>query len=339
MRETRSNRQQRNPRALSVGGQEGFTLLELLVVIAILAGTAFIASGSFWHVREKSEEALVRPEMQEIARALRQFRQDTGYFPKEGPFALDLDTSIGGKVGEDGLPSQVRDLYSTNPDALRRWFYSPANFYQLLTSVSPLAGGGTDHPLAEWDPEAGRGWRGPYLGGFRDGYVDIGDDINRDLNDTSLPDGQKADNVIGDPTAVDNSAIPDVNGLADPFVYKPVAGGGSGVDDTLLDWNLLHRPADMSDAEEVKKWEAGKRGQWGRPYLLLRVDSKTQCVSDNEDCKEACVNLRDNQCGSDNICWYLVSMGPDGKYWAFDDKCSDNDDIILQVDRSPNPNP
>lgn len=221
-------------------GQSGFTLLELLVVVAILAGTAFIASGTFRGVSEHAEERLVRAEMQEIAKALRQFRQDTGYFPKEGPFELAIDD---GNVGDDGLPDQAMDL---GDDALRRWFYSPANFYQLLTATSPLADGDADddndHLLAKWNAETGRGWRGPYLNGFRDGFVNIGENIDSGM------------------------VVTDVVGIADPFSHSPAG--------SYYEW---------SRTSSDENWVAVPK--WGRPYLFMQVGGRWSLVSMGPDGK------------------------------------------------------
>lgn len=245
----------------AVGGQKGFTLLELLVVVAILAATAFVATGTFSGVAEHAEERLVRAEMQQIVQALRQFKQDTGYYPKEGPFAL------GATAGQEVTDADLAAVTHSGGSAAERtrWFNSPANFYQLL--VGPLLSAHVQG-LEQWNAETGRGWRGPYLSGFRDGFVDIGDDINPDQNGSA-----------GNPATVAVSAVPDVDGLADPFNQRPVAGGGSEVDSTLLDWSSRARP----NRTELSRW--------GNPYLLLTIDGVRT----------------------------LVSMGPDGIYGNDDD--------------------
>jgi len=243
-------------------GQRGFTLLALLVVVAVLAATAFIASGTFRGVSDDADERLVRAEMQEIAKALRQFRQDTGYFPRQGPFALN--TAASAPNDESVIDADLQTVaHSGGTAAARaRWFNSPANFYQLL--VDPLL---SDHVqgLEQWNAETGRGWRGPYLSGFRDGFVDIGDEINPD---------QLGEN--GDPTTVVVAAIPDVNGLADPFLAPPVPGGEATVNNNLLDWaSLVHANPNRVPLS-----------RWGGPYLFLQIGGR----------------------------WSLVSMGPNGKY-------------------------
>lgn len=235
---------------------QGFTLLELLVTVAILAATAFIATSTFMGVSEHANDQLVRVEMQEIAKAIRQFKQDTGYYPKTGPFEIDLADTGAGEVTDACLPSYLSSLSN---DEKERWFYSPANFYQLITSTSPL--NGTTHQLEKWNSETGRGWRGPYLNGFAEGYLDIRDGINGTIggSPTAL-----AGNKAGDPIVGTN--IPDVEGIADPFEYRAEKDGGN----TLLDWSATH-----SGGTE--------REVWGRPYLVFDWDTKPWIMSMGPD--------------------------------------------------------
>lgn len=217
-------------------GQQGFTLLEMIVVIALLAAVAYIATGAFQNVIDTSDEQLAYSEMREIASAIRQFRQDTGYYPGEGPFGLS----------SDGVGGQIAD-----PTEGQEWFKSPANFEQLFEEPT------TDNAIPDkvfpdpdctncvmrWNPETGRGWRGPYLEGFAEGYVDISDDVNGD------PTGSPVE------TAPPSTHIPDVPGIADPFEYRAETVSGN----TLLDWDMI-----SGDTLET----------WGRPYLYF-YDSTT----------------------------------------------------------------
>ncbi|MCG8428273.1 MAG: prepilin-type N-terminal cleavage/methylation domain-containing protein [Chromatiales bacterium] len=221
--------------------QGGFTLLEMLVIITLLAAIAAIASGTMYRVAETANDQLVIAEMQEIAKAIRQFKQDTGYYPKQGPF--DLEGS--GSIPLSNLPS-----YAGSSDAAkRRWFYSPANHYQITGSQSPLLG--TDHLLESWMPESGRGWRGPYLTGFAEGYLDIRDGINGGTG-------------AGDP--LDGTNIENVDGIADPFEHRTekVSSG-----DTLLDWS--------------REVDGREREVWGRPYLVFGLDDSPWIVSMGPD--------------------------------------------------------
>lgn len=224
-------------------GCRGLTLLELLIVASILAAIAFIATGMYTGVRTETDSRLVRTEMQEIAKAIRQFKQDTGYYPKTGPF--NLVGHDGGLVPYGNLPSYV----GANADL---WFYSPANFHQLVSRVSPLRG--TGHPLEKWNPETGRGWRGPYLRGHTDGYLDIRSGIS---------DGTPAGNSNG--YLLDGGNIPDVEGIADPFEYPALRNGG----DTILDWSVSPGGTE--------------RNMWGRPYLVFDWNTKPWLVSMGPD--------------------------------------------------------
>ncbi len=179
-----------------IHGQQGFSLLELLVVVAILVAVSFIATSVLTGVDQDAQEQVTRVQMVEIAKAIRQFKADTGYYPKQGAF--DLEPSFGGgTVPIASLPAHA----GADNAARTRWFYSPVNLEQLWRN--PLAG----EPLGTWNPDTGRGWRGPYLTGFDDEVeLDIHDGIN---------DGTAAGNPAGDPFA--GTLIPDVDGLRDAF--------------------------------------------------------------------------------------------------------------------------
>lgn len=293
----------------AVRNNKGFTLLELLVVVAILAAVSAIGSGAYWHVNDDVNVKLAHAEMQEIAAAIKRFKQDTGYYPKEGPFGL-ADDATGGVIQYGHLPfwaGNSDDSTNSTDSEKERWFKSPANFYQLTSTESPLADAG--HMLATWNAESGRGWRGPYLQGFRDGYVDISDSIN----------GTDDDEWNNDPTeiAAADDGIPDVLGIADPFEAREVTEAGGAVDGNLLDWSRLRRESLSDPAGFVERGEHDEREWWGRPYLFFQnVDT----YSDG---------------GVVEMHYFLVSAGIDGAYDTNqynDDLTHDTDDIILLIE-------
>ena len=187
-----------------------FTLLELVIVVGILtalAGSAVLLIGP---AEEQARSQLSQVELARLRDAILQFHTDTGHLPNQGPFAL---TNDGGSVPP--------------PPEGATWFYHPSNLQQLY--VNPLAG--TGHALELWNPHTQRGWRGPYLSAFGEGYVDIGDNL--------LPDGS------GDP--LQGNVVPQVRAVADPFITAP-----SG---SYLVWRF------HSGGEPTS--------HWGRPYLLV----------------------------------------------------------------------
>ncbi len=296
----------------------GFSLLELLVVVGILASISFISLGGYAKVLDDSNDRLARTEMQQIAKALAQFKADTGYYPKTGPFGL-ADCVDSGQVVDDGLPEYIQAIEATGSDSIVdqkcRWFYSPANLYQLTAVTSPLTGSGS--PLKTWDPETGRGWRGPYLKGFKDGYVDISDSING-TDDDELAQGDIEGTPLDDSS--EDYDIPDVIGVADPFEFGEKEAGGSGVDDTLLDWSLYRRRLsdesdDPDDDDYYEGRENGTRSRWGRPYLVFGLDQTDMDIG-----------------GAKNPGPVIISMGPNGEFDHGEyDPDNNTDDILLYV--------
>ena len=151
---------------LPTGQRGGFTLLELLMVVAIMAtigGMVFLSVSGLSD--DVESEASVR-EMRTLHDAIKAFRRDTGYYPKQGPFAL---TSDGGAVDVNNSAHWPWFLESATSTQRQDWFHHPANFYQLVLAQSPL--NGTGHVLETFRPQTGRGWRGPYL---KDGVAVVG---------------------------------------------------------------------------------------------------------------------------------------------------------------------
>ncbi|MBF6057388.1 type II secretion system protein [Thiomicrorhabdus heinhorstiae] len=160
----------------------GFTLLELLVVVSILASISFIAATNLQGVDREVDSQLERVELAEVAKAVRQFRADTGYFPKEGPF--DYEVHPAAKFDLAQLP-----VYAPLSTADKQvWFDNAANLSQL-TGVGIQSYMETFMP---WTSAAARGWRGPYLDSSGEGYVDIGNIVTVSDNPVS---GDSVDDV------------------------------------------------------------------------------------------------------------------------------------------------
>lgn len=200
----------RLPRNPSPSAHKAFTLLELVIVMGVLTAVAGSAVMMIGPAEEQARNQMSQVELARIRDAIRQFHTDTGYLPKQGPFALTSD------AGSVPVPAEGAT-----------WFYHPANLEQLYSN--PLAG--TGHALENWDPDTKRGWRGPYLSAFGEGFVDIGDDL--------LPDGS------GDPTQ--GNVLAEVRAVADPFI---AAASGS-----FFVWRFNSGDTPTSS--------------WGRPYLLV----------------------------------------------------------------------
>jgi len=219
--------------------ESGFTLLEILIVVAVLvtlAGGAMLALGG---VQNDAALQVSRAEMLEVKDALLRFRTDTGFLPRQGPF--ELAASDGGPCSAGAVGGQA-PLPAGKPPA---WFCSPVNFDPLYTN--PLAG--TGHPLETWQPDTGRGFRGPYLTQHGEGLVDAGDAL--------LSDG------AGDP--VTGGLLSEMRGVSDPFIGDPVSNPGG----TYLVWRTTPTGTPHT--------------RWGRPYFMFDLDD--QGTSDTKEAR------------------------------------------------------
>jgi prepilin-type N-terminal cleavage/methylation domain-containing protein len=182
-----------------------FTLLELIVVVAVLAIIAGSALVFFSGTEERAATGVARSELSELRKAVLRFRLDTGHLPKRGPFALVAD---GGRIDPTVSAHWPAEAPAAAADRVA-WFYSPANFYQLYerreapsiqVALDVIAG-----PGRVFNPESGRGYRGPYLSRSSEGYVYVGDGLASDGS--------------GDPASGD--LLDPVFGVADPFMGRP----------------------------------------------------------------------------------------------------------------------
>jgi prepilin-type N-terminal cleavage/methylation domain-containing protein len=113
----------------------GFTLIELLLVVAILATIAGAVLSTMEGVQERAQDEVTTHELGQLRDALLAFKRDLGCFPNQGAFA------------------------QPTPDE--------EDLSQLLATTWPLAPTVPPNPLATWDPDRRRGWRGPYLRAVR----------------------------------------------------------------------------------------------------------------------------------------------------------------------------
>lgn len=306
---------------------QGFTLLELLIVVSILAAISSIGFFTFsGRANEQKIIELAKVEMQEIATAVKKFKQDTGYYPRQGPFAL-LDRGLGvtndcanrcpsgacdSRGGVD--PDVVRDEKYANVGLLDdrtpdQWHASPVNFMQLI--FPPVLC--EHHPLKyldTWDQASGKGWNGPYLP--REGYVDTDCTLSADQNDFrgyngsfgfagSVEDLSSVNCLYTDNTGAETNVLGNLFNLpaiADPFssrTDKLTARGG------VLYWR--NRPLFSSKTDpETEPVTQHERGRIGQPYLLF---FRKQFVD----------NLIDkNPVITPHLIARLVSAGPDGEY-------------------------
>ncbi|MFP4175962.1 MAG: type II secretion system protein [Candidatus Brocadiia bacterium] len=132
-----------------------FTLIELLIVIGLLGALATLVLPSFRVQREESLEKIVKKEMADVQKAFQRFQADC--VPQTSDYNL---------ISRYGL--EILAEY----DDSRGWTFPD-----------------------EWDPDRGKGWRGPYLQAEGTETVDdsatggLPDDPGQpmDDNDTDIP--------------------------------------------------------------------------------------------------------------------------------------------------------
>lgn len=196
----------------------GLTLIELLVVVAILATIAGTVLVSQAGVEDRAGQDITRHQLTELREAVLRFRRDTGYLPKQGPYALE---SEGGEVQ---VPA------GETPADYAAWFHSPANLSQLYEN--PLAG--NTNPRA-FDPDTRRGWKGPYLA-RRDHEVSLGDGL---AGDGSAGTGAEGTRLLTVPALADSFEHPALSGpLGATFAWTTPAGAPSRAGRPLLLFSL-----------------------------------------------------------------------------------------------------
>ncbi len=235
--------------------EAGFTILELLIVVAILAvvaGSMMLKQGD---TTEKAKVSMAISEMNNIKKALLQYRLDMRDF----------------------------SLVSQN---------GPADFKALYEDPR------TTPPVPPWNPDIGRGWRGPYLTALGEGHTDIGDSLQN--------------NGTGSPEIVVTAQVKNIRSVADTFTANPVLPNSSyipcvenaGNTNCLFDWRTL---ADDSDTDDNDGDKAHDRH--GRPYLLFDLTPPGSPAR-------------------------LVSMGLDGRYKGF--TCTSTCDTCVPNGPPPN---
>ncbi|MFT3848564.1 MAG: prepilin-type N-terminal cleavage/methylation domain-containing protein [Propionivibrio sp.] len=277
----------------------GFTLIELLVVCGILAALSVTAWGTYRGVQEANEDAIARADLARLANALRRFKQDTGYYPGQGPFSLAATAQAEAECGaSDGI---LRNWAEPTDDSARDdWFRSPANVALLLNAPTLCL----KHPqahLRRWNPDTRRGWHGPYLEAALRGWVDHGKDLN-------VADGS------GDPMAGEKILDVPAYGNGSRFhaggpLYERCDNQAALVGNCMFGWRSTPRSAADYDAETR---ELAARP---RPFLMF--------------------GLAD---GADDNPPRVVYLGSDGKYGGRNaiDACRPNtsdidgaDDVVL----------
>jgi len=228
--------------------QCAFTLLEVLIVVTLLAIVGGAVVFSLGNYRQKVGEDLSDYESSTLYKALKQFKRDTGYYPKQGPFAL---VSNGGAI-DPAVSSHWPSFLSDKSSAERvAWFNHPANFYQLILADSPL--NSTDHALESFNIQTGLGWRGPYI---KDGVVRIivGDAEEYDpIADAHTPNNWT--NSSWD--AAGTPKVTDLVLLCDPFMGE----------------TSTFKVRQFGEKDESTGLHGTTVVEFGRPYMYFQTDS------------------------------------------------------------------
>lgn len=137
--------------------------MELLTVITLMALIATVAMTSYEGTQEQGRYDVTKFEMNQIRKALIQFRKDSGSnnFPKQGSYDC-TDEANGGAVTQTNSEFSFPVEAGATEGEKIAWCQHPANFWMLFED--PLAIG--------WNIDTKRGWKGPYLQ-RKDGYLTL----------------------------------------------------------------------------------------------------------------------------------------------------------------------
>jgi len=298
----------------------GFTLIELLVVVSVLAAIAGMTSVALDGYQQDAEEKLTRVEMQRIANAIRRFKEDTGYWPKTGPFSYSTNhTDVSTTKPVSSYPmSSYRDDYFN--DAANFWwlFDQPPveiGFWDESTGLD-LDRKLEENQLWPWNVDIGMGWHGPYISHDSIKAITI-DDVQNGC--TTFTQNQLQTVVNKPHTSYPDHIVRRFNGLVDRFhqIREKKAGKDYCI---LTNINIGDINNDGEDDWQYKVAEFS-----ASPYLY-----ETSFTNENNAvCKEDIVAPIDSTVD----CIVIRSFGRDG----VDNSGSDqSDDIVfvLQVNES-----
>ena len=232
-----------------------------MVTLLSLVGAAIIYS--LGNARESISEDLSKYESSTLYKALKQFRRDTGYYPKQGPFALKVP---GGEGKIDPTISDHWPVFLSDKSSAERtaWFNHPANFYQLILRDSPL--NSTGHSLESFNIQTGRGWRGPYI---KEGVgsIIVGDAEEYDPDPTEEDAHTPSSWTIGSWNGEGSSPVTDLVLLCDAFVGE----------------TATFPVRQFGDKDAGTGLHGTSVGEFGRPYMYFATDSAVWIVGMGTD--------------------------------------------------------
>lgn len=255
----------------------GFTLIELLVVVAILLAISYLGFAVVFDTQKHAEDRVARAQLLVVAQALRQFKADTGYYPGQGPFALNQTCALAGVAI---APGALRPTADVVPAAMAgdacAWFQSPANLLLLFRDTPlPVDAAHAQASLLGWDAAAQRGWRGPYLPRAALAWLDIG---------TNIDGGTLLVDVPAQPAG---PSFPPVSGAY--LRWRAIPSWQTGYDSTRDAFGRHPRPILHFDLE---------RPESGRPRL---VHAGPDGVYGGENLNDACLPNLTAAAGRDDL--------------------------------------